>query len=201
MYGNNPEERQPSLFHIHPLVSFYNCHLELQITHIFRTLLFAPFVPTIVLFCNIMETQNQSDLDLFGAFLSSIESASAVSEPAAKMHRLFQVLYNIAARYIQLQMQSDAGQTEAQLATLGLPRARTWSTAQLPTQSSENHEGIQTGPLKESDTLGATEDPFQWAVNPMFWTGNVAELENWLYENQSSMEALQDSNTNSTSTI
>jgi len=32
----------------------------------------------------------------------------------------------------------------------------------------------------------------QSSINPVFWMGNGAQLENWLYDNQVSMESLQD---------
>lgn len=145
-----------------------------------------------------METRDHSDLERLQVFLESIESASAISEPAAKMNSLFQVLYNFALRYLELQIQSSAEQTEVQLAALGLPRARTWTTTQQQRQTLESHQGIHADPSQESNALG-DDDEFQWAVNPMFWMGNGAELENWFYDNQSSMEGLQDMTTGSTS--
>lgn len=146
-----------------------------------------------------METLNQADLDCFEGFLKSIESASAVSEPAAKMHKLFNLLYNIAARYIELQSQASAVQTEMQLVALGLPRARTFTAPQLQKGSFESQGDTQTEHLQESHILATNDHEFQWAVNPIFWTGNGAELENWFYENQSPIETLQNMDIGSTS--
>ncbi|KAF2010912.1 hypothetical protein BU24DRAFT_427102 [Aaosphaeria arxii CBS 175.79] len=163
-------------------------------TYIHWTLLFAPFVPIIVVFCNVMETRDHADLARLEAFLKSIESASAVSEPAAKMHKLFQVLYNIAVRYIEVR----AEETEAQLAALGLPHARTYSANQSFVQSLGSHEEVQPDLIHDPRNSEINTDELQWAVNPMFWMGNGAELENWFYDNQSSMETLQDMDVSST---
>ncbi|KAH7377288.1 fungal-specific transcription factor domain-containing protein [Pyrenochaeta sp. MPI-SDFR-AT-0127] len=170
-------------------------------TYIHWTLLFAPFIPFIAIFCNVMETRDKADLVRLDAFIMSIQSASTVSGPAAKMHRLFQVLYNIAARYLELHTQSNPDEssvpeTEAQLAALGFPHARTWTaTQQHQTQSSNLLEEMETGLFHETSNMGVNTDETslgQWAVNPMFWMGNGAQLENWLYDNQASMELLQE---------
>ncbi|GKT59840.1 fungal specific transcription factor domain-containing protein [Colletotrichum tofieldiae] len=98
--------------------------------YIHWTLLFAPFIPFIVVFCPVMETQDQADLALLRAFVKSIRSASTVSEPAAKMLHLFQVLYSISQRYIDLGMSRQHGdesfsvpQMDTDLAALGFPHA------------------------------------------------------------------------------
>lgn len=177
-----------------PLVSPFSAH-------ILRTLLFAPFIPFIVIFCNVMETRDQADLVRLDAFIISIQSASTVSEPAAKMHRLFQVLYNIASRYLELHAQpnseeSSVPETEAQLAALGLPHARIWTaTQQHQMQSSTLLERMETGLFHDAANMAVSTDEIplgQWAVNPMLWMGNGVQLENWLYDNQASMELLQE---------
>ena len=113
-----------------------------------RTLLFAPFVPFIVTFCHVMETQDQTDLARLGAFVESIHAATTVSESAAKMHQLFHVLYDVAARYIKLHMQrhgegeSTAQEMDAQLAAIGFPNAGFWGA-----------HGAAQGQRTDSDAL------------------------------------------------
>lgn len=53
-----------------------------------------------MVFCQVIETQERADLDHLGAFVASIEPAAASSDAAAKLHRLFQVLHGVAARYL-----------------------------------------------------------------------------------------------------
>lgn len=61
------------------------------------------------------------------AFVESIKSAPTVSDAAARMYRLFLVLYNVALRYIEFRTSQQPGQTppyaemDEYLAALGLP--------------------------------------------------------------------------------
>lgn len=144
-----------------------------------RTLLFAPFVPFIVIFCHVMETRDHTDSVRLDAFVSSIHAATDVSEPAAKMYRLFQVLNKIAARYIEVGLHNNSGapsasSMDAQLAALGFPRAGIYQA------QNEMHSGI-----------GATL-PDQQSLDPVLWMGDNMQLEDWFYNNQASMELLQD---------
>lgn len=141
-----------------------------------------------------METRDQTDLARLDAFVHSIESASTLSAPAGKMHGLFQALYKIAARYIALatqlnQEEPPLPETEAQLAAIGFPHA------QLHSQSSNPLDVMATQLFDGQSNIGDTSSDThlgQSSVNPMFWMGNGAQLENWLYDNQMSMESLQD---------
>lgn len=148
--------------------------------------MFAPFVPFIVLFCHVMETKDHADFARLEAFVSSIHAATGVSEAAAKMEHLFQVLYKIAARYIEIGMQYPDARTasaptdmDAQLAALGFPRAGVY-------QASSRTQPGSNAPL-----------PDQPALEPMLWMGHHMQLEDWLYTNQASMELLQGGDENS----
>ena len=144
-----------------------------------RTLLFAPFIPFIVLFCHVMETHDRPDLARLEAFVPSIDAATTVSEPAAKMHQLFQVLAKIAKRYVQFGMPYRDGGAfapaattmDAQLAALGFPRAGP-------------HDDMDIGTHEQHDD--------QFSLNPLLWMADHVQLEDWLYTNQASMEVLQD---------
>ncbi|KAJ8112616.1 hypothetical protein OPT61_g5060 [Boeremia exigua] len=168
-------------------------------TYVHWTLLFAPFVPFIVIFCNVMETQDQMDLARLDAFVQSIQPASTVSAPAARMHRLFQVLQKIATRYITLALEADAEEarfpeTNAQLAAIGLPHARAYSTSRQHEQSSNYCDEMDTQLLYEPNNpeIANNEPHFRRSsVNSLFWMGNGAQLENWFYDNQMSMDSLQ----------
>jgi hypothetical protein len=124
-----------------------------------------------------METHDSTDLTRLDAFVSSIEAATAVSEPAAKMHRLFQVLHKIAARYIEVNVQQCGGASsapvmDAQLAALGIPQAGLWETHDRAGFSSD----------------GAMSD--HYSLNPLLWTGDNVQLEDWFYTNQEFIELL-----------
>ncbi|KAL6405649.1 hypothetical protein AUP68_11029, partial [Ilyonectria robusta] len=69
--------------------------------YLHMTLLSVPFVPFIILFCHVIESHDMSDVASLHDFLASIEPAPKVSEAAAEMYRLLQVLYSVALRYIE----------------------------------------------------------------------------------------------------
>ncbi|THV74522.1 fungal-specific transcription factor domain-containing protein [Aureobasidium pullulans] len=150
------------------------------------TLLFAPFVPFIVVFCHVMETRDHADLARLEAFVNSIHAATTVSEPAAKMHRLFQVLHNIATRYLELGgmgynhgKQSSVPSMDTQLAALGFPHAEHWEMNNAPTDFDFGIDGLQQHNQQPQP------------LNSILWAGNELQLEEWLYNSQASMETLQ----------
>lgn len=209
-YIDHKQDRRQILPNIHSLVRFREEH---RITRLqknsneadtSRTLLFAPFIPFIVLFCNVMKTRDKEDLARLEAFVESIQPASTLSEPAARMHQLFQVLHNIAQRYIELGdsaprqggQYSSADQMDADLAALGVPRFGAY-------QASGPGQGQQTGQLGDFDMSCLQQSPgvglgdeggdmAQHLVNPVLWMGNGPQLEDWFYSNEASMKSLQD---------
>lgn len=76
---------------------------------LFRTILYAPFVPFIVIFCHIIETSDVTDLHRLRNFIDSLQPTCAVSEGIEKLHRLFSVLYNVAMLYVEAKSKSGGG--------------------------------------------------------------------------------------------
>ncbi|KAL2158090.1 hypothetical protein VTH06DRAFT_4658 [Thermothelomyces fergusii] len=144
-------------------------------TYMNWTILFAPFVPFIVIFCQVIETRDKTDLARLEAFVSSLQPYTASSEAVEKLRRLFQVLHSVASQFVE--SQTGHGRDGLQpstvdtcLATLGFP-------SQLGSSSQESE--CETG------AASYTSDPsFQRGVNPMIWMGNGTELEDWFYNNQ-----------------
>ncbi|KAH7246991.1 hypothetical protein NW759_007757 [Fusarium solani] len=165
-------------------------------TYVNWTLLFSPFVPFIVLFCHIIEARDQTDLDRLGAFVTSIQPATDISDAAAKLHRLFHVLHSVALRYFELHASTpDDGQAEASgeinryLTALGIP--------------SQLGQGLQKGFVQsmgsdfaqgELDMAGANSGDGQGLINPIMRMGNGAELEHWLHNNQAMWELMEKPN-------
>lgn len=86
------------------------CHLEatalmdeqsLKIVYIHWTILYAPFIPFIVIFCLVIETSDVGDLARLADFVRSLEAVCEVSSSVRKLHQLCQVLYNVAALYVE----------------------------------------------------------------------------------------------------
>lgn len=67
----------------------------------YRTILFTPFTPFIVLFCHVIETFNMDDLQRLAQFVASLQPAFSMSQPVEKLHRLCQVLHQVAALYVE----------------------------------------------------------------------------------------------------
>ncbi|KAI5461500.1 fungal-specific transcription factor domain-containing protein [Mariannaea sp. PMI_226] len=167
-----------------------NAHALYFHSYIHWTLLFAPFTPFIVLFCQVIETQDERDLASMHNFITSTESAPTVSEAAAKMCRLFQVLYSVAIRYIEFRTSTPpADQTQANaelntyLTALGFPPVG-------PEQPQDQRvSGLGQSQPAFGNTMGGGGVLDQ---NPMMWMGNTAQLEDWFNSNQQMMELLEE---------
>ncbi|KAL2132145.1 hypothetical protein VTI74DRAFT_4151 [Chaetomium olivicolor] len=145
------------------------------------TILFAPFVPFIVLFCQVIETGDRTDLDRLGGFITSLQPHNTISEAVDKLCRLFQALYSVASQYVQ--SHAGAGEDDPQqskevdawLAAMGFP-------------SQIGQEQPESAHLAND----AGGQAFQRGINPMIWMGNGIQLEDWLYNNEQMMAFLED---------
>ncbi|KAF4963536.1 hypothetical protein FSARC_8473 [Fusarium sarcochroum] len=166
-------------------------------SYVHWTLLFAPFIPFIVVFCQVIETQDQTDLARLHSFCTSMESSIPLSDAAAKTHRLFQVLYTVALRYIEFRTTTPpADQTQASaelntyLAALGFPPAGLNNGGQQQAQMNPAQAGEFSQPLGDLNMLDGTEG--QRGANTMMWMGNTAQLGEWFNSNQQMMELLEE---------
>ncbi|CAG7997039.1 unnamed protein product [Penicillium salamii] len=159
--------------------------------YIHWTLLFAPFSPFIVIFCHVIETQDQSYLSHLHDFVESIQSAPTVSEAAARMHRLFLVLYNVALHFVEFRTSKQPGQTPAfaemdgYLAALGLA---------APVSDDVHQQVLQSLNPDSGHDFMAHE--YQQREEPTMGIGNEAELDGWFSSNRAIMGLLQDSDLN-----
>ena len=160
--------------------------------------MFAPFIPFIVIFCNVIETHDQHDLAHLHDFVTSIQGAPEVSDAAGKMHRLFQVLYSVALRYVEFHVSTppeNALQASAEmdqyLAALGFPPGGAMQQqAQHGYPSSSAGSGFTPATSMGDETMvDANRNGF-----PMMWMGNNGQLEDWFYSNQAMMGLVQQTN-------
>lgn len=77
-----------------------------------RTLLYTPFTPFFILFCHVIDTSDQSDLERLHAFVISFQKASKLSDASVALQRLTQVLFNIALRYVELKARATSNTSE-----------------------------------------------------------------------------------------
>ncbi|KAH7120307.1 hypothetical protein B0J13DRAFT_457112, partial [Dactylonectria estremocensis] len=162
------------------------------------TLLFAPFIPFIVLFCHVIETQDQMDLDRLGSFISSMESTPAISDQATRVIHLFRVLFSAARRYVEFRNSSpsaDQGQARERLHTymfeLGLPvhpdngEFQPHGTRQAQGEVAEQG----TGDAHMSESIDG-----QRATDYRIWMSNTTHLEEWFDSNHQMLEMINEPN-------
>lgn len=87
-------------------------HYPDKLTVANRIVLFCPFFPLVLLFCQIIQARDgessDADLSLLAEFTSSLESTCEVSEAIQQLHRLSQTLHNIASLYANARKSNDA---------------------------------------------------------------------------------------------
>ncbi|KAK1470405.1 fungal specific transcription factor [Colletotrichum tamarilloi] len=174
-------------------------------TYIHWTVLFAPFIPFIVLFCQVIETQDKEDLARLHSFVVFLQETSKMSDAAAKMCRLFQVLYSVALHFVEFrastpqsrQTQASA-EMDAYLAALGFP-PKGVEGGQHPQQQQPTAFAQMTSTAPDvvptSGIAGVGIDAMDESLrpgNPMMWMTNAAQLEDFFYTNTAMMDLLQE---------
>ncbi|KAF5655138.1 C6 transcription factor [Fusarium sp. NRRL 25303] len=82
---------------------------ETKALYLLWTIIYTPFVPLIVVFCNVIETSNPADIRILGEFCESLKPLCGIFEAIQELHDLCQVLYNLAISYVEAKMQSQGG--------------------------------------------------------------------------------------------
>lgn len=83
----------------------------MQDTHqTFRTIIYAPFIPFIVIFCHVIETSDPEDLRRLELFVQSFKGSCDVSPAVDKLYHLSRVLYNVALLYVEAKAQQIVDQ-------------------------------------------------------------------------------------------
>ncbi|KAK4173353.1 putative transcriptional regulatory protein [Triangularia setosa] len=180
------------------LIQSTNCGLFS--TYMSWTILMAPFVPFIVLFCQVIETKDKDDLARLQAFVTSLQYESSVTDAVERFRRLFQVLVSVASHHVQSspgqggqsaglgrdgpnqihQAHQAAFEVDAYLGTLGFSQQ----------VASDQWEHNMAGQGQENGREGGEFPEVQRMANPMMWMGNEIQLEDWFYNNEQ-IEALE----------
>ncbi|KAK0725799.1 hypothetical protein B0H67DRAFT_598868 [Lasiosphaeris hirsuta] len=85
-------------------------NLDAMAGYMHWTVLYVPFVPVIVLFCNIIETSDVEDLSRLEAFTNSLQAVSEMSKATDKFMRVCQILCKVARIYIESKTQQEQDQ-------------------------------------------------------------------------------------------
>ncbi|KAK3950539.1 hypothetical protein QBC32DRAFT_346312 [Pseudoneurospora amorphoporcata] len=81
-----------------------------KVGYLHWTILYAPFIPFIVLFCHVIETSNMQDLDRMDHFVASLSTVCSISEAIDKFNRVCQVLCHVARLYVETKAQQQQDQ-------------------------------------------------------------------------------------------
>ncbi|KZL69341.1 fungal specific transcription factor domain-containing protein [Colletotrichum tofieldiae] len=182
---------------------FYDIYLAIYFNW---TIIIAPFVPFIVVFCQVIETQDTQDLARLHSFVIFLQETSTLSEAAAMTHRLFRILYSVALRFVEFrtvtpqftQAQASA-ELDAHLASLGFPVGCTSDGRQQPQSSTEfdRNAKMRTGSTHIVDIMSISQDEVTHSLRAgdmMMRMTSATQMEDFLYNNQAMIEILQGSN-------
>ncbi|KAK3331291.1 hypothetical protein B0H66DRAFT_94539 [Apodospora peruviana] len=146
------------------------------------TLIYAPFVPYIVLFCHVIETSDADDLRRMAEFVESLAPMCHISEAIDKLHRVCQVLNNVALLYVEAKAQRQQLQqtdnTQEDMAMVGNDFDMYLSQLGFiaPSDIAVNGGGFDGGGMNGSDipVIGTGVD-----MNP-----HTSQLGNWFSGNR-----------------
>lgn len=127
----------------------------------------------------------------------SIQSATSISSPVARLYRLFQTLCRIALGYVKFRSTTpadnwqDGSKIDSYLDALGFSSASGGNPIRHNNIFTEHDSLVADGESGSNNARTSTEgvgDEFR-VINPMMWMGNSMELEEWL-ENSEVMAGL-----------
>lgn len=129
--------------------------------------------------------------------MASIQPAAAASDAAAKLCRLFQVLHNVATRYVELSPPYN-GQPQATeemdmyVKLLGMPNGEGRSVSGQHGQGFAHGLGGNFAQAACDDgTITGEVQTGPMVINPMIRVGSSAQLEEWFSKNQDLMQSFQ----------
>ncbi|PYI22849.1 fungal-specific transcription factor domain protein [Aspergillus violaceofuscus CBS 115571] len=157
------------------------------------TVLYAPFVPFVVLFCHTIATSSWEDLTRLEEFVLCVQPNCFLSEAIAKLYRLCQVLSNVARLYIEAKAQAQAREDQnlvsvgqefdTYLSALGLAPAPNQEGGAVWTSApSTAGAGAVSGVMRSGN-----EGPYTEAPMPQ-----TDQLGNWFSGNQHMMGLLEE---------
>lgn len=83
-----------------------------------RAVLLSPFVPFIVIFCNVIATSDEEDLTRLDDFVASLLPLCSFSQSVDRLHNICSVLSTVARLYVETKTRSKA-EKDQNLASVG----------------------------------------------------------------------------------
>ncbi|KAL4918447.1 hypothetical protein BDW62DRAFT_200827 [Aspergillus aurantiobrunneus] len=161
----------------------------LKLSYLHWSILYSPFVPFIVLFCHIIEVSSWMDLDRLDEFVASLKPICSLSTAIAKLHRLCQVLSNVARLYVEAKAQAQTQEDQA-LASVG-HEFDTYLSALGLAPPADDRDTRWTGPAPGTAMSGEMNYPTaQQNMGPQM--PHMIQLGNWFSGNQYMMGLLEE---------
>ncbi|KAI0531635.1 fungal-specific transcription factor domain protein [Xylaria digitata] len=149
---------------------------SLKIVYIHWTILYAPFIPFIVIFCLVIETSDAEDLSRLRDFVCSLEPACEVSSSVRKLHQLCQVLYNVAELYVEAKAAEGVGsEFDAYLSQLGFMPVDVDGTAMMGVQTDLDGGGGMQGAGEQMRAVAQTNQLEDWFSGKNYMMGLLEE--------------------------
>ncbi|KAJ5365791.1 transcriptional regulator family: Fungal Specific TF [Penicillium concentricum] len=179
----------------------------------YRGILLSPFVPFIVIFCNIITTSNADDLSLLEEFIASLQPLCAFSQSIDRLHTLCSVFGTVARLYFEAntrtQTAADQDQNLAEvgqefdvyLSALGLappthmnpPNSGTYPMGNSQGYFQADNPAMHVSPAELSQHhVGGFSAPADSSQVQGQGSGTAAQLGNWFWGNQYMMGLLEE---------
>ncbi|KAL4786954.1 hypothetical protein BJX76DRAFT_364450 [Aspergillus varians] len=164
----------------------------LKLSYLHWSILYSPFVPFIVLFCHIIEVSSWVDLARLEEFVLSLKPNCELSTAIAKLHRLCQVLSNVARLYVEAKDQALVQEDRA-LASVGIEFDAYLSALGLAMPTDEGDARWATAPSTGMGTGNTMPGEMNYPSPAMpHVTQTQTQLGNWFSGNQYMMGLLEE---------
>ncbi|KAL6233937.1 hypothetical protein BDW75DRAFT_176375 [Aspergillus navahoensis] len=160
-----------------------------KLSYLHWCILYSPFVPFIVLFCHIIEVCSWGDLDRLEEFVESLKPYCSLSTAIFNLHRLCQVLSNVARLYVEAKAQAQTQENQA-LASVG-HEVNTYLSA-LGLAPSDVGDARWAGPVPGTTTSGEMNYPATQSFGPSIPQTQMTQLGSWFSGNQYMMGLLEE---------
>ncbi|KAJ5795163.1 transcriptional regulator family: Fungal Specific TF [Penicillium paradoxum] len=180
----------------------------LKISYMHWAILISPFVPFIVMFCNVITTSNREDLARLEDFVASLRPLKSFSQSIDRLHTLCSVLGTVARLYFEANTQTAEGQDQdlnvgpefdVYLSALGLaPSNPVYPTSGVNIQVGNPQGYFQDMPAMNFDLAPVPQqaNEFSTPVDSSQAQGQdsgaAAQLGNWFWGNQYMMGLLEE---------
>ncbi|OQE35330.1 hypothetical protein PENCOP_c013G00872 [Penicillium coprophilum] len=185
----------------------------MKISYMHWGILLSPFVPFIVIFCNIITTSNADDLSLLEEFIASLQPLCAFSQSIDRLHTLCSVLGTVARLYFEANTRTqeavDQDQSLAEvghefdvyLSALGLapptsmnpPNSGGYPVGNSQGYLQTDNPAMHVSPAELSQQqVGGFSAPVDSSQTQGQGSGTAAQLGNWFWGNQYMMGLLEE---------